>query len=74
MLGYGRVPGLSSEKSAGSAAASGTILVPSPDELVVKLPFAGHRLLGMAALEMLDMGVIVGHAGNTTDQSLERSE
>jgi len=73
VLGYGKVQGLSSYV-AGSAAAGGTIPIASADKLIEELPFAWNRLVRMAAVKMLDVGGIIGHAGDFSKRGDELCE
>ena len=45
-----------------------SVLIPGSDEILVKLPFAGNRLARVGPAEVVDVGVVVGHTGETPQE------
>jgi hypothetical protein len=61
LLGYGRVPGLSSKRTTGSAAAGRSISITRPEEVLEEGARGWNRSVGMVPPKMVKVAVVVRH-------------
>ena len=74
MLGYGRVPGLSSKNDGTSAAAAGSVSITGLHEFQVELAFGRNRFLGVELPQMLNVALVVGHPCKLSERGPNQPE